>query len=275
MPPVRWAVAHLCGLPKAKRDKRVLTMFRGFFDESNRNPNEATFILAGWTASVEEWERFSEVWQQCLDEKPAIGYFKSSEARSDSKRISLANVISGHNLRGYIATVKHEILSSKPKNLRVLKGMTGMRVYDWAFMGIIERILVDYLDRGERSEKIDFVFDKCSELEACMGSYGIQKPKWPPSMRRIAGMITPGDDRKIAGLQAADFLAGEHSAFLKTGAKSDAYLALASIPIMDFSISPPPMMESLLQYSQDVQQRAELVHEILKYLKKNGVKLTE
>ena len=90
MPPVRWAVAHLCGLPKAKRDKRVLTMFRGFFDESNRNPNEATFILAGWTASVEEWERFSEVWQQCLDEKPAIGYFKSSEARSDSKRISLA-----------------------------------------------------------------------------------------------------------------------------------------------------------------------------------------
>jgi hypothetical protein len=250
-------------------------MFRGFFDESNRNPKDVTFILAGWTASVEEWERFSEAWQACLLERPALDYFKSSQARSNAKRIGLANVISSHPLRGYVATVKHEILSNKPKKLRLLKGMTGMRVYDWALMGIVERILIDYLDRGERSEKIDFVFDDCSELEACMGSYRVQKPKWPPSMRRIAGMITQGDDRHIAGLQAADLFAGEHSAYLRTGQKSSVYMAFASVPIVDFAVSPPPVMDSLLQYSQDVQQRAELVHEILKLLKATGVNLDD
>jgi len=273
--PVRWAVLHLCGLPKSRRDKRVLTMFRGFFDESNRNPNDGIFILAGWTASVEEWKRFSEAWQACLLERPALEFFKSSRARSNTKRIGLADVISSHNLRGYVATVKHEILSNKPKNLSILKGMTGMRVYDWALMGIVERILVDYLDRGERSEKIDFVFDHCSELAACIESYRLQKPKWPPSMQHIAGMIAPGDDQNIAGLQAADLFAGEHSAYLRTGQKSPVYMTLSRIPIAEFPISPPPVMESLLQYSQDVQQRAEFVHKILKSLKESGVRLDD
>jgi len=175
--PVRWEVPHLCGLPKSRRDKRVLTMLRGFFDESNRNPNDVTFILAGWTASVEEWERFSEAWQACLLERPALDYFKSSQARSNAKRIGLANVICSHPLRGYVATVKHKILSNKPKKLNLLKGMTGMRVYDWALMGIVERILVDYLDHGERSEKIDFVFDDCTELAACIRKLSSAKAK--------------------------------------------------------------------------------------------------
>jgi len=275
MIPVRWAVAHLCGLPKSKREKRVLTMFRGFFDESNRNPNDVTFILAGWTASVEEWERFSEAWQTCLLENPELDYFKSSEARSDAKRRDLANIISGHNLRGYVATVKHEILRNKPKKLSLLKGMTGMRVYDWALIGLVERIFVDYLDRGERSEKIDFVFDECTELAACIESYRLQKPKWPPSMQHIAGTIAPGNDRDIAGLQAADLFAGEYSEYLRTGEKTSVYTTLASVPIIELPVSPPPVMESLLRYSQDVQMRAELVHEMLKSLKKAGVNLDD
>jgi hypothetical protein len=275
MMPVRWAVLHLCGLPKSRRDKRVLTMLRGFFDESNKNPKEVTFILAGWTASVEEWERFSEAWQACLLEEPSLDYFKSSEARSDPKRIDLANVIASHPLRGYVATVKHEILSNKPKQFRLLKGMAGMRVYDWALVGIVERILVDYLDRGEQSEKIDFVFDDCTELAACIESYRLQKPKWPPSMQHIAGMIAPGDDQNIAGLQAADLFAGEHSAYLRTGQKDAVYMALASVPIVEFPIPPPPVMESLLQYSQDVQQWAEVLHGTLKSLKELGVNLDD
>jgi len=51
-------------------------------------------------------------------------------------------------------------------------------------------------------------------------------------------MIAPGDDRNIAGLQAADLFAGEYFAYLRTGQESSVYMALSTAPIAEFSISP-------------------------------------
>jgi hypothetical protein len=284
--PVRWAVPHLCGLSKSKRDKRLLLMFRGFFDESNRNAADVKFILAGWTASVEEWEKFSGAWQNCLSQNPRIKYFKTYEANNPSgqflkigvedskqKRVALAEIISKHKVRGYIATADHAILGNRPKKLRKL---AGTRIYDWAFIALITTVIIDLLERGER-EKIDFVFDACKELRACIESYEKQRAVWPPSMRSVAGEAIPGDDRELAGLQAADLLAGEHSAYLRTAVKGIPYRVIENmnVPVLDVAASPPPMMPVLLRYAQDVYERAGIVVDIVRELKKKGVKLDE
>ncbi|MGB8061619.1 MAG: hypothetical protein WCF26_06980 [Candidatus Sulfotelmatobacter sp.] len=135
MIPVSRVVPHLCGLPKAQRYKRVLLMFRGFFDECNRNPEDVRFIMAGWTATVEEWERFTEAWQGCLSSKPSIKYFKTSESNSlsdqfykfsttdrDAKVLALSKIIASHDIRGYIALAEHNLLANRPAQLRQLIG---------------------------------------------------------------------------------------------------------------------------------------------------------
>jgi len=263
-------------------------MFKGFFDESNRNPLDGQFIMAGWTATVEEWERFTEDWQGCLDREPSIKYFKTYEADhqadeflrinsadAKAKKLALSKVISKHRVRGYIATANHAILDGKPEKL---SKFMGTRIYDWAFMAIVTCVLGDHLDRGENSEKVDFVFDGCSELRACIESYEETRDnKFLPLMQTLAGEIIPGDDKKLAGLQSADILAGEHSAYLKTGIKGDCYAEFtnAAMPIIECPSNPPPRMAELLYYAQEVYQRRELVSDMLDFLKEKGVKLDD
>jgi len=122
-------------------------MLRGFFDESNRNSKDEHFLIAGWTGAVEEWEKFTTAWNECLTSSPAIRYFKMSEANvlngefqrftrqmADAKKMALAKVISIHDLRGYLSSANHQIMANKPKEL---KKMMATRLYDWVFMNIV------------------------------------------------------------------------------------------------------------------------------------------
>ena len=56
-------------------------MFRGFFDESNKSPSDIQFVMAGWTATVEEWERFSVAWH---DVSPSRQYLAISTPAAES-----------------------------------------------------------------------------------------------------------------------------------------------------------------------------------------------
>jgi hypothetical protein len=262
-------------------------MFRGFFDECNRSVSDVQFVMAGWTAKVEEWESFCEAWHKCLSEKPSIRYFKTSEANrlsdefykmsidaSEAKRLALTTVLCNHDVRGYIATAEHTILTDRPEKLRK---MMGTRIYDWAFIAMVSTVLNDFLERGERTEKIDFIFDGCTELRTCIDSYEIRREEFPPSMRNICGEAIPGDDKELAGLQAADLLAGEYSTYLRSGHKTAPHLALetAMKPICAFPARPPQQIGGLLAYAQEVYQREELVTEMLKSLKAMGVNLND
>ncbi|MGB8065605.1 MAG: hypothetical protein WCF26_27215 [Candidatus Sulfotelmatobacter sp.] len=152
-------------------------------------------------------------------------------------------------------------------------------MYDWAFMAMVCNVLLDFLDRDCRTEKIDFIFDKCSELRACIEGYELERDtKFPPSMRRICGEAIPGDDKCLAGLQAADLLAGEHSVYLRTNMKAAPYAEIenARIPVLAFSGQPPrEAIELTMQYAQEVAQRHNLVQAMLKVCKENGVNLDD
>jgi hypothetical protein len=143
---------------------------------------------------------------------------------------------------------------------------------------MVSTILEDFLNRNERSEKIDLVFDGCSELRACIESYEIRRTEFPPSMRKIAGEVIPGDDHELAGLQAADLLAGEHSAYLKSGTKRAPYMEFEQVgmAIMAFPANPPVNeINALLHYAQAVFQRAKETSAMVEFLKSNGIKLDD
>ncbi len=243
-------------------------MLRGFFDESNKDRAEGRFVLAGWIASVDTWERFTEAWDSAL-KGFSLNYFKHAGA-SDAKTLTMSQIISEHDLRGYVVTVDYDLLTSKPVELR--KRM-GTRVYDWAFMKMVPGVLVDNLDRGSR-EKVDFVFDGCTELRTCIERYEVAREEWPPSMRAIAGEIIPGNDKELAALQAADLLAGEYAAVLRSGLKGEVYQALEVRPIAEWVANPPPL-EPLWEYAKEVFEREAIVRNMLKLMKQHGVSLND
>jgi hypothetical protein len=129
--------------------------------------------------------------------------------------------------------------------------------------------------RGETVERIDLVFDKCSELKVCIESYEKQRMSFPYLFRHIAGTVTPGDDRELSGLQAADFLSGELCSYTRTSEKSQFYQAmLKGKPSIQLAMNVQP---EKLQYTLERARSAFSAHEFLtvifKRIKEEGVNL--
>jgi uncharacterized protein DUF3800 len=264
-------------------------MLKVFCDECNRHKSDVHFIFAGWTAKANDWETFSDAWNECLTDKPKIGYFKTYEADSlqdefrfmnrsqaELKKLSLARVICRFRkcVSGYVTTVPHEYLLRKPQRV---KKLVGTRVYDWGFISIVSTILEHSLYLRE-SETIDFVFDKCSELQSNINEYEARgRSCFPPALRKIAGTIIPGDDKLLCGLQAADLLCGQQSVYMRTGCKPEplAELETAKVPVLVMPASPPRQMADVLRYAEGVVKREDMVREMLKYLKAQGIKLND
>ena len=74
--------AFVCGLPSKSRDKRFLMMWQAYIDDSGHRQHASVMVLAGFVAAVPQWKVFSDEWQQMLDMKPGIKYFKMNEALS-------------------------------------------------------------------------------------------------------------------------------------------------------------------------------------------------
>jgi Protein of unknown function (DUF3800) len=236
--------------PATYSDKWKLMIVKGFFDESNKNSKHKFFLLAGWTAPVEEWETFTIAWSKCLAASPSIKYFKSSESKTlsgqferctreiaDEKKRALAKIIGSYDFRCYISSAKYESFADRPKELREFR-VAGY--YGWAFMNLIAMVLDDHLKLNDIENKIDFVFDGCSELRASVESYERERKRWLLPMQNIAGEIIPGNDRNFAGLQAADMLTGELSLYSKTKTPSDLYnLMLAGRRIIQSEVEIP------------------------------------
>jgi hypothetical protein len=236
------------------RKKRKLLVFRAFFDESatDSKANKA-FVMGGFLARVEEWESASDAWDACLKEPPSIEYFKHSEAQSlseqfarfnrttaDEKVLALATVISKFTqLRGFCITVAHRLF--RHYDAKATEGMIGTRVYDWGFMASTSGLLQYLDDEHPGDEKIDFVFDDCSQLTACIENYNWMKtePFLKEIMRR-AGQCSPGDDKQVAALQMGDLLAWEFSKFIETKARSKAFNLIAGSNTISHVLGEPP-----------------------------------
>jgi hypothetical protein len=58
----------------------LIRMWQAYIDDSGHRQHAPVMVLAGFVATVSQWRVFSDEWQQMLDMKPGIKYFKMNEA---------------------------------------------------------------------------------------------------------------------------------------------------------------------------------------------------
>lgn len=226
--------------------------FRACFDESGLNPDEnATLVLGGFVGHVEEWERASQAWNDCLKGHPSIDYFSHKEANglneqfrkfsrsaADKKITALAQVIAQFRLQGFCVVVP--LSGFADRDSAATKGMIGTRPYDWGFLTAISGVL-QLMSRLKGDYIVDFVFDDRKELRACCDSYDRMKRMKSSHTMQHAGVCTPRDDKQVAALQMADLLSWEFSHFEHSSVRLEPLqIILTARPIVRLPCYLPP-----------------------------------
>jgi hypothetical protein len=195
-----------------------------YVDDSGVNDGRSkNLALAAMVAKAEQWAMFSDEWDACLKEPPALRYFKMNEAAGlsgqflglsekerDAKLLALARIINryvplsacaGVNLAGFddgFANKSYEI-------------SLGRDSYFWPFHTVIWEVTKSLWADGWR-ERLEFIFDE-------QVIHGLRAKEWYPAMRHIFAADDPGaatilpiepifrNDDEFLPLQAADMFA--------------------------------------------------------------------
>jgi len=258
--PISRIIPNYCGMAERVRKRRQVVVLRAFFDESGLDPTRnKSLIMGGFLGSVEELERASTAWDECLHSAPSIEYFKYSECKSldeqflkfnrdtaDAKELALAKIINNFKLLGFCATVSYTWFVHR--DAKASKGMQGSRPYDWGF-GAATSGVVQWVDaKFSGDDKVDFIFDDRPELESCIEVYNLARNNPLFGFMKRAGVCVPGEDKTTPALQMADLLAGECCSYVDTKVKSDSFLLIRDInKIVHVPCKPPRQMPNTLR----------------------------
>jgi hypothetical protein len=261
-------------------------VFKAFFDESGGPESSKALIMGGFLGRVEEWEKASDAWDECLQKTPAIEFFTHKEAQSlkgqfegwdrpsaEKKVLDLATVVSRFKLFGMCGIVPFGIFEGK--DAKITKGMIGTRAYDWGFSTAIKCVL-QHMKEFHPGEIVDFVFDEHTALVPNISMfYTMKQDDFFRELMSPCGACDPGDDKKIVALQMADLLAWEFTKHGRTQSMSDAFKIIRENNQIGYMrCDPPPQTNAtmrLYQLSNDV--RSEAI-EFLKQLRNEPENLT-
>lgn len=124
--------ALFSGLPKALRDKGILMVLQGWFDDSGKG-QPPVYLLAGYVSEKETWETFADEWQAELCRPPCLPYMHVAESQifkgiSNTERIDrtlrFVDIIASHHLRAVAFLLKH---SDYNDFFRIITGHPLMR----------------------------------------------------------------------------------------------------------------------------------------------------
>jgi hypothetical protein len=217
------------------------------------------FLIGGWVANDNEWDRFSTEWTIVLQTPPAIRYFSHHESKAaggqfegwtpqqiEAKAIALTEVIchrdvygiiSGLNLQTHASAFKNSVLPKK----QLQSALRLVHPYQWCFFSVIAAVLQAQLDRGGFQDTVDFVFDQQKGLfKKCAEFYREFKSHMPAEKRAIAGTVGEASDREVPALQAADLLVGQVTTNLRVGKPELPWRRMAiALKIMSVKAYPP------------------------------------
>ena len=213
-------------------------MLQAFVDDTGSDPHSRMFILAGFVATVPQWQTFRNEWQRVLDTPPTIAYYKNNQAyglkgefsgekgwtiqKRDDKIAALVRVISSFvPQRFYVAVKNHDyktyIMGIPVRNRRNI----GETVYSFLFYQMIFHILGYQIFIGIQ-DKCEFVFDD-------QGKIGTRALHWWEMFNVLAKTRSKYDYKPyFAGppsfksdlvenpLQAADLYAGQIGRLLRS-----------------------------------------------------------
>lgn len=215
----------VCGYSEASRARRVLWMvslLKGYADDSGNDGKSPVFVLGAFVGTVENWKRFSGEWDDALHNNgyKNLDYFKMKEAaarevqfagwerdKRDAFLLRLISIIERYAVKGVATTIPgadyREVFKGK-----IAKGMdTPYFLSFYALMAEAHRFQL----KTNEQNRIDFVFDEQgrqigSALRAWR--YWIGQAQAGQEFTLFLGeRPQSGDDKIILPLQAADLLA--------------------------------------------------------------------
>ena len=187
-------------------------MARAFIDDSGSGGDSRYYVLGGYSASIEEWEQFSDLWQAELDRSPSIRYFKMREAES------LRRQFSGWSAEARDAKVN--ALIDVIYSCRLIEASIAVPVKEFEeilrpelppdcsdpYLICFSCLVAAFSMTNRYAGKIDFVFDQDQKNEK-------KARAWYPLSKVLLhnpgffGEINFWNDEDFAPLQAADLIA--------------------------------------------------------------------
>jgi hypothetical protein len=228
-----------------------------YFDEVT--DDSTIFLVGGWMAEGEEWDRFTDKWRRALSEAPGCAYFKHHEAMSltaefagwtpearDAKLCLLANVVVRHDLHGLVGGVNLKqfkaAFENSQLNKKQLKGVMKItHPYHSCFHGVVGQTIQLEAQKGDAARRVDFVFDDHPGMLAeCIKQLNEAREMIPATLQAITGSMTAANDKESAPLQAADFLVGQILLSLKQGSHAEPLrIVVSERRIAQFASFPP------------------------------------
>jgi hypothetical protein len=190
-------------------------MLQAFFDESY---DDEIFVMAGWVAPAKTWALFSNEWQQFLDMKPAIQYFKMKEAFNfDGEFLGMSEESRNEKVRllmGCISDHASVGISCYMPHRRYKEIFAGVQEYPentpWGFMAEnVIKALVDHQESLSLRGKIELIFDdEVRQRDAIRDNWRLFKESNPKIEHFLGDEPKFKDDKLWKPLQAADMFAG-------------------------------------------------------------------
>ena len=198
-------------------------MLKAFTDDSGSDPKSKTrgpvFVMAGYLASVEVWNKTSDCWREVLDAPRKLPWFKSTGIQDRTrppfenweeedvrlKVEQLSEVIQSAQLTSFaLCMYWDDFIKAKQE----FPSTADIEPYGMLFNGVMASI-TEFIIKNRASESVQFEFDEQGRAgEDALSIYREVREMLPrPNADLIIGWPRFGDDKRILPLQMADMFA--------------------------------------------------------------------
>lgn len=265
-------LAHLvCGLRLERRKHRLFAMLRAFIDDSDSEPNAHVFTLAGFVASRDSWDKFTEEWDKALAGPPRpLKYFKMVEANSlkeqfldwteDERNLKLCELAS--IIRQYAQFAIRATLGWKDFKDVQAQYAYPQEPYDALFQTIMA-LAVKGAMRLPMPDKVEFIFDEQGDAgKRARETFEMAKEFLPPELLEyVPYEPLHRSDREFIPLQAADMYAWQSRRFFadheihgmeRDRCYSETMKSLDAIPLEEHRIDQAQLQGFFLHITQRI-----------------------
>lgn len=201
----------VCGFPGDNARLREFLVLQAYVDASGKgDPN--LLVIAGYIATAETWEKFSEAWKARLDEAGML-FFKMNQMAGKPEIVAwFYRLIEEFEIKASIAVIINtaelvEVERSVKYPSNITNPNSADNPYYWGFKYIVGS-LAQYQHEFKLLEPVDFIFDNDSEKVKIPMAWDLMKSAARDDIGRLMGdMPIYRDDEKIMPLQAADLYA--------------------------------------------------------------------
>lgn len=191
-------------------------ILKGYFDESGSSTGNV-YVLAGFFSTAEQWELFSDEWEEICNREPKTPDFKMRKAirlreygwsgeQRDTRIKELANLIRKR------AAYRIDAVTARPNYERIVRGNVPSSLDNPYFILFLNVILAmsEYLSNLDIKGTVDFVFDKQEDFveEQCVHWHRWIKRNVDSEIgSRLGSVPVFRHDKDVLPLKAADLYA--------------------------------------------------------------------